>query len=58
MKKSFIEEWFAKAEIIVDPYMRNEGNEPFFNAKLEDAKVFIAKYGLPESFQLKKAESK
>jgi len=35
---------------VVDPNMKDFGNDPFFLKKAEEAKEFLRKYGVPEGF--------
>lgn len=45
---------FDTSNIIIVKEMRDYSKDPYFIKKAEDARAFIEKHGLPESFKKKK----
>jgi hypothetical protein len=43
-----------KTDITIVPKLRDYSKDPFVMKKAEEAKEFIKKYGIPESFKKKK----
>jgi hypothetical protein len=49
-----IDKIYESINITIVKKLRDYSNDPFFKKKTEEAKKFINKHGLPESFKQKK----
>lgn len=41
----------GKLKVVVNPNIRDYGNDPFFVKKADDSKSFLEKHGFPKAFR-------